>query len=208
MGINTKNNPLIFSLLCPMSDPKLQDTLLEEFRQSKKMVHDQIALFEPLASSMRKPAAQRLAQNGLLFVEESLCWLLVLACIAVGIFLNKLYPFYVLFELSATKAGDAVGHQNIQMLRLAIYALIGLCGILFLIQARSLRKIRKKNTILSLAGKDIKTIIGQLLQRKAAIEVIEQKYFDELPSSEPINQIPNPDYDADDIQATNTTPQP
>ncbi|MBS1645484.1 MAG: hypothetical protein JST36_10640 [Bacteroidetes bacterium] len=191
-----------------MSDPKLQDTLLEEFRQSKKMVHDQIALFEPLASSMRKPAAQRLAQNGLLFVEESLCWLLVLACIAVGIFLNKLYPFYVLFELSATKAGDAVGHQNIQMLRLAIYALIGLCGILFLIQARSLRKIRKKNTILSLAGKDIKTIIGQLLQRKAAIEVIEQKYFDELPSSEPINQIPNPDYDADDIQATNTTPQP
>lgn len=167
---------------------------MEEFRQTKSMVQAQVELFEPLATSLRKPAAQRLAQSSLLLLEETLCWLLVLASIAVCIFLNKLYPFYVLFELSASKISDTLGHQNLQMLRWVVYALVGLSGLLFFILARNLRKIRMKNKILSLAGKDIKTIIGQLLQRKAAIEVIEQKYFNELPASVPlpenINQIP------------------
>ncbi|MEO6831918.1 MAG: hypothetical protein ABI378_06250 [Chitinophagaceae bacterium] len=181
-----------------MADPRLQDALMKEFQEEKKMIQNQIDLFEPLAASLRKPAAQRLAQNGLILFGELFCWLFVLASIGTCIFLNKLYPFYVLFEISKPADLDVLGHQNLQMLRWAVYGIIALSGFLFFLLARNLRKIRLKNRILSLAGKDIKTVIGQQLQRRAAIDVIEQRYFDELPAqekSDSINQIPNPGYD-------------
>lgn len=181
-----------------MASTRLQEDLLLEFQEEKKMIEQQLSLFEPLATSLRKPVATRLAQNGLILFLQLLCWLCVLAAIGTCFFLSKLYPFYLLFELSRPEFETALGRQDLQMLQWSVYGLLALVAILFAMLARSLSKIRKKNRVLSLAGKDIKTVLGQHLQRKAAIDAIEQRNITELPakeSSDNVNLIPNPGYD-------------
>jgi hypothetical protein len=81
---------------------------------------------------------------------------------------------------------------------IAVHCLAAFTGILFFIMARMTRRIRLKNNILSLAGKNMKELVGQHLKRKAAIESIEQRHFDELPFlGEPagVNAVPNPGFD-------------
>jgi hypothetical protein len=90
--------------------------------------------------------------------------------------------------------------QHVQMLRWGVYALIILAAILFAIIARSLARIRRKNDVLHLAGSRIKTLVGQHLDRKAAIEALEQKHFHELPPEAlppvtDVNEVRNPGYD-------------
>ena len=164
-----------------MASTRLQDDLLQEFREEKQMIQSQIDIFDPLAVSLRKPAAQRLAKKGLILFGEFLCWLLFLTSVAACFFLNKLYPFYLLFELSIPSRQEALGKQNVQLLQWSVYGLILLCGLLFIVIARCLRRIRQKNDILSYAGKEIKTLVGQHLHRKAAIDSLEQRHFNELP---------------------------
>ncbi len=188
-----------------MATTRLQDDLLLEFREEKKMIQSQIELLEPLSISLRKPAAQRLAAKGLIIFGELLCWLLFLTAVASCIFLNKLYPFYLLFQLSRPDHAQNLGLQNVHFLQWGVCALIGLTGLLFVFLARSLARIRQKNAILNIAGKQIKTIVGQHLQRKAAIDAIEQRHFNELPVHAPaggsVNLIPNPGYDAEETAA-------
>lgn len=181
-----------------MAVTRLQDDLLHEFREEKRMIQAQINDFDPLAMSMRKPAAQRLAAKGLILFCELLCWGLFLAAIAMCIFLDKLYPFYQLFQLKRPEYISSLGLQHVQMLQWGVYALIGFAGLLSLLLARSLARVRQKNDILQMAGKRIKTLVGQHLQRKAAIDAIEQRHFNELPAqiATDVNTIPNPGYDA------------
>jgi hypothetical protein len=51
------------------------------------------------------------------------------------------------------------------------------------------REIRLKNDILHVAGKDIKIIVGQHLERKAALSTIEQRHM--LGMSEVMQVTPN-----------------
>ena len=182
-----------------MATTRLQDDLLREFREAKRMIQSQINEFEPLAVSLRKPAAQRLAAKGLILTGEALCWLAFLGSIALCIFLNKLYPSYLLFEIRQPRYAN-LGLQNIQFLQWMVYGIIGLNGLTFLLLARSLARIRQKNAILHMAGARIKTLVGQHLQRKAAIDAIEQRHFNELPGydSTNINEIPNPGYEVNE----------
>lgn len=177
-----------------MPTTRLQDDLLHEFREEKRMIQAQIDDFNPLALSLRKPAAQRLASKGLILFGELLCWALFLAAIATCVFLHRLYPFYELFSMRLVKLIDP---QDIQALQWSIYVLIGLSGLLFVLIARSLARIRQKNDILNMAGSRIKTLVGQHLQRKAAIDAIEQRHFNELPVHTKVdaNDVPNPAYD-------------
>jgi branched-subunit amino acid transport protein AzlD len=161
---------------------RLQDDLLQEFREEKRMIVSQIELADPLALSLRKPAAQRLAGKGLLLFGEFLCWALFLGAIALIIFLKKIIPFFVLSQLDRPEHVQSLGANNVQMLQWGVYGIIGLCGLLFVFLARALARIRQKNDILHMAGSRIKTIVGQHLQRKAAIEAIEQRHFNEIPS--------------------------
>lgn len=186
-----------------MAVSRLQDDLLHEFREEKRMIQSQIELIEPLSVSLRRPAVQRVAAKGMILFGELLCWLLFLVAIAMCIFLNKLYPFYLLFELSRPEHVRELGIQHVQMLRWGVYALIILAGLLFAILARSLARIRQKNNVLYMAGSRIKTLAGQLLARKAAIETLEQQHFHELPpESTPltdVNDVRNPGYDEDGL---------
>ncbi len=183
-----------------MAQTRLQDDLLHEFREEKRMIGAQIEDFDPLALQLRKPAARRLAGKGLILFGELLCWALFLGAIAVCIFLNKLYPFYLLFQLKRPEHVQTLGLQNVQMLQWSVYTLIGLAGLLFVFLARTLARIRQKNDILHMAGSRIKTLVGQHLQRKAAIDAIEQRHFNELHADVKIgvNVVPNPGYDGEE----------
>lgn len=185
---------------------RLQDDLLQEFREEQRFVNEQIRLFDPLATSLRKPVAQRLLHKGLLVFMEIVCYLAFLAGIAFIVFMGKLYPFYLITQLSRTQFREQLGTGNVQNLTIAVYALAGLIAFLFLVIARMLRRIRLKNDILNVAGKNIKTSVGSLLKRKAAIDAIEQRNFMELPATgavtssvelpaAKVNDMPNPGYD-------------
>jgi hypothetical protein len=180
-----------------MASTRLQDDLLREFREQKRVIQAQIDDFNPLAMSLRKPAAQRLAGKGLILFGELLCWGLFLGAIAMCVFLNRLIPFYLLFQLKRPQHVESLGLQNVQMLQWGVYGLVGLSGLALLLLARALRKIRLKNDILQMTGSRIKGLIGQQLQRKAAFDTIEQRHFSELPMEMPknVNAIPNPAYD-------------
>lgn len=182
-----------------MSRTSLQDDLLYEFREEKKMINEQIQLLDPLVTTLRKPAAQRMLGSTVLILCELICYLLALASIAFIFFMNKIYPFYVLSDvLYNSKYREDIGMMNITYLNIGTYCLVGLIAFLFFIIGRTTRTIRLKNQIIHMAGKDIKLIAGEHLKRKAAINVIEQRHFMELPglkSDIDINDVPNPGYD-------------
>ena len=181
---------------------KLQDDLLQEFRDEKKMISNQIELFDPLAVSLRRPAAQRLAAKGLLIFSETICWAGMLGTIAFAVFLNKLYPFFLLFQLRREEFTRSLGANNVQYLLWSVYAMIGIAGFFLLLLARAIRRVRLKNDILNLAGKHIKTLVGQHLERKAAIDAIEQRHFLEIPQpvNQGVNNVPNPGYDGGSVE--------
>lgn len=186
-----------------MTSNRLQDDLLRDFKEQKTVIYEQVELLDPLATSLRKPAAQRLISKGALIFSEILCYLLAIGTIAFAFFLDKVYPFHLLSEIRYKGEFRKLGVVNIEAFSFGIYGLIILIALLFYLLARASRAIRLKNTILNLAGKSIKVIIGQHLNRKASIDTIEQRHFMELPNEHleegvKVNDIANPGYDGDE----------
>lgn len=187
-----------------MISNRLHDDLIQDFKEQKAVISQQIAIFDPLAASLRKPAAYRLMSAGGLILAEILCYLLFLTSVAFVFLLPRVYPFSVIFRKLEYQwhFSDLSRLSDVQLACIGIYFLGGLTALLFLILGRVTRRVRLKNTILNLAGKDIKTLVGQHLQRKAAIESIEQRHFNEMPSllsGDPdANLVPNPGYGEDD----------
>lgn len=181
-----------------MALSRLQDDLLQEFREEKKLVFSQLEIFDPLAASLRKPAAKRLLNKGLLIFLEIVSYLLSLCSIAVVIFMNRLFPLYVL-DAVHRKGLERLDRYETDSFFWLVTGLIVFTGIQFFIIARITRRIRLKNDILNIAGRHIKTLVGQHLTRKAAIDSIEQRHFTELPEMPPapvqgVNSISNPGY--------------
>ena len=190
-----------------MSLTTLKDDLLKEFREERTMINKQMELLDPLATSLRKPAAVRLIGSTTLLLTEFFCYLLSLGGIAFMAFMHTIYPFKALGELlnSSTPANSA-GPSNLYNIILAEYGFVALCVLLVFILGRMARVIRHKNAILHLAGKDIKTIVGQHLERKAAIDTIEQRHLlgmsgiishASLPGAS-VNEVLNPGYGDED----------
>ena len=177
-----------------MAITRLQEDLLREFKEERQMIGGQIDLFDPLATTLRKPVAQRLASAGLILFGELLCWLCVLAAIVFAVLIRRLAtPFYALFTVDMQRATNPIALRNLQW---AVYGTVAVVALLFLFLARALRRIRLKNGILFLAGSRIKTLVGQLLERKAAIDAIEQRHFLEIPGDARADAtaVPNPGY--------------
>jgi hypothetical protein len=183
-----------------MALSRLQDDLLQEFREEKKLISAQLELFDPLAASLRQPAARRLVNKGLLIFIEILAYLLSAGSVAVVIFMNKLFPLYVLDALRR-KGLEHYDRYETDSFFWLVAGLIVFTGLLLFIIARIVRRVRLKNNVLHLAGKHIKTLVGQHLHRKAAIDSIEQRHFTELPDIQPVatgvNTVPNPGYDGE-----------
>lgn len=181
-----------------MALTRLQEDLLQEFKEERRMIVNQIELFDPLASSMRRPAAQRLFSKGALIFLELFVWLAFFGTIALGFLLKKLFPYYVLGQLQARATEAGIGRYNADALYWGVIGLIAGAALLWLIIARMIRRIRLKNDILHLAGSRIKTLVGQHLERKAAIDAIEQRHFLEIPATDVnrnVNEVENPGYD-------------
>lgn len=188
-----------------MSSTRLYDDLIQEFKEQKELIYQQLAIFDPLGTQLRKPAARRLVSKGALIIAEIFCYLLAATFVALAVFLNKIHPFYILAEIKRKQEFQTLGASNIELFNIAVYALVALAAISFYIIARCMRTIRLKNDILNFAGKHINTMVGQHLKRKAAIETIEQRHYGELPVmpyANPsdyegirVNDVPNPGYD-------------
>ena len=156
----------------------LKDDLLHEFREERIMINEQIELLDPLATSLRKPAAQRLLSSSTLIITEISCYITSLGGIAFMAFMHKIYPFVMLGQIFYNAQYRVnLGSENLLYFILGIYGLVLIGVILIFIIGRIAREMRLKNAILNLAGKDIKTIIGQHLERKAALDTIEQRHM-------------------------------
>lgn len=180
-----------------MAHSRLQDDLLQEFREHKRIMSEQIALFDPLATSLRRPAAQRLASKTALIITEILCYLLFLGFAALTLGMNLVFPFNLLVQFPIEQdIMQGLHFSREEWFHLAVRGLSALIALLFMVMAALIRRIRLKNDILYLAGTNIKTLVGQHLTRKAAMEAIEQRHFMELPNfNEHVTTMPNPGYD-------------
>ena len=180
-----------------MGTSRLQDDLLQGFNEEKKLIREQLELFDPLGVSLRLPAAQRLLNKSLLIACEILCYLLFAGMIVVIVVRNNLYPFYLLNIPQHLETAGTPGKADLRVLEYTVVGLLAVIALLFLVIARITRRVRLKNDILNLAGKHIKTLVGQHLKRKASLDAIEQRHFLELPSSG-MEDLPGPQRDAGD----------
>ena len=156
----------------------LYNDLVHDWQEQKALIKEQIKLIDPMATSLRKSTAQRFLSATLNVIMEMLMYLLALGSIAYLFFLDNLGPFYILGKITTTPEIKTLFSSNdLSNFGMAIKGLFVLIAILFFIIGRMLANIRHKNTTLSLAGKNMKTISGQHLARKTEIETLEQRHI-------------------------------
>lgn len=187
-------------------DPEkaLYEDLVNDWQDQKAMIKEQIKLIDPMATSLRKSTAQRFLNASLNVVMEFLMYLLAIASIAYLFFLNNMGPFYVVEKIVTTPEVKAIFSSNdLSKFDMAVKAMFVILAFLFLVIGRMLANIRHKNTTLSLAGKNMKTISGQHLARKQEIEILEQRHVAVLPKTDinvdSIQSINKPEEGIDDI---------
>ncbi len=165
-----------------MQPLSLKEDLILDFQEQKKALAGQMDLINPMATSLRKPAARRMADAGFLIFLEILVWAACLSCIAFLVFMNKLYPFYYLSQLKHdTDIKSLYNLKDLEMLDWCIKGLGLLAALLLFIIARMVHKIRQKNSVLNLAGKNMKLLAEQFIKRKASMGSLMEKHSDELP---------------------------
>ena len=92
--------------------------------------------------------------------------------------MHRIYPFSILSDLFYNSMiRNGVGTESMTYLILAIYGMAAIGVALMFIVGRMAREMRLKNDILNHVGKDIKQIVGQHLERKAAQDTIEQRHM-------------------------------
>ena len=175
----------------------LKEDLIRDFIDQKEAINEQLTLIDPMAASLRRPAARHLFHNGFLILMEVVVCLLIISCGALIFLMDNIYPFYQINQIihdSGMK--ERLNHNDMMMLSWAIKGLVGLIALLLLFIARMLGTVRMKNTILNLAGRNMKSLAEQMLHRKAVMESMEQRYPLDLPSNNDsivVNQKPHND---------------
>src|SRR5580704_6799657 len=97
-----------------MSLTTLKEDLLQEFREERIMINEQIELLDPLATSLRKPAAQRLLSSSTLILTEFSCYVVSLGGIAFISLMHKIYPFSLLNEVFySSEMRNKIGGPNL-----------------------------------------------------------------------------------------------
>jgi hypothetical protein len=176
-----------------MEYTKFQEEYFKNLDEEKKLISNQLNLLEPLAVQLRKPVVSRVANNIWLVILELFCWLAIVGCLALLFIKDNIYPFYVIERIKIKINDLGVSPQDIETYIWAINGFIISIAILFFILARSIRKHRKKNTVIQLAGSSIKQVVGDLLKRKANIESFEHRYIT-VSANKEVQQINNIDH--------------
>jgi hypothetical protein len=160
-----------------MSLTTLEDDLLQEIKEERRLIYEQIEVLDPLSVALRKPLPQRLMHNTLLTLGEIVCYLLAIGGIVFTAVAHTFYPFSVLAKIYNSKSlMSKLGTGDVDHLALAVYAVMVLCILLIFLVGRMARDIRKKNQVLHLAGMDVKEMMAAHLDRKAAIDYLEMKH--------------------------------
>ncbi len=155
----------------------LKEDLLQEFTEECNMVGTQMKMLDPLGTSLRRPAAQRLISHSTLIITEYVCYGLFIGAIVFIAMAHTILPFSVMNTIYHNQnISNVVGSPNLNNYIMASYAIAVAAAALILAIARMARIIRLKNDILHQAGKDIKTILEMHLQRKAALDMINQRH--------------------------------
>lgn len=184
-----------------MVTQRFQDDFIAEFRAEQAFLKTQIARFDPLAATLRKRSVSHFLDAGVLLFLEIILYAGVLACIALFFFREKLYPFYLLTRFSRPEYEHLIGKGNVVNLQLLVWILLGVIAVFCYTLARNLRRIRLKNAALARTGTDVRAFLGELLQRKASFDTLEQRYHHVLPMVETrssvgsVNEVPNPGYE-------------
>lgn len=160
-----------------MDNSKLQEDLLKEFKAEKELIAEQLSMLDPLAVSLRKPIAARVWNSIVFLILESFTWLSIVAVIAFCVIRDKLYPFYILARMRSKGAELGFSDRDMSNIYYSVVVFAVIIALLLFIIARNLARLRKKNNILQMAGKTIKTVVGEQLKRKAAIDTIDQRHF-------------------------------
>ncbi|MFT4061736.1 MAG: hypothetical protein QM642_05180 [Edaphocola sp.] len=169
----------------------LQQDLVRDFQEQKKSVAEQVTLIDPMATSLRQPAARRLINAGFLILGEILCWLLVIAGLTFVFFMDKLYPFYLITQLEHDSLRPQQYHlRDLNALEWTLRGAGIILALLFFILTRTIAAIRVKNSVLNVAGKNMKLLAEQLLKRKAAMQSLQERYPVDLPSNDDTIIIP------------------
>ena len=176
----------------------LKDDLLQEFREECIMINDQLEMLDPLGTALRQPAAQNLVSGAMLLIGELVCYVLCLGGVAFTVMLHRIYPDL----LNNPKLEAISGKTNLFLFVLALYGILALLVVCFFIIGRMAHELRLKNKILAPAAEDIKIVLGQLLERKAAIDTLQQRHMLGVSGiSKPakqkvrVNDVANPGYD-------------
>ncbi len=181
----------------------LKDDLMQEFREERVMIKEQLEILDPLGTALRKPAAQRLISSTTLVLTEIVFYLLFVGIIGFAFVIHKFPPFSVIKDINnSPEISSKIGAQQLHDFIWTGYCFLAICAVICFTIGRMARIIRQKNEILYQASKDIKIIIGLHLERKAAIDTIEQRHLLDLSGiAKPnklklnINDITNPGYD-------------
>ncbi len=161
-----------------MSLTTLKDDLLQEFREERLIIDEQLELLQPLADALRKPAAQNLLSSGTLAIAEISLYITTVSGLAVVAFMHKIEPFAALRQmLYDSHIHSILGAPTVTYLVAAVYGLALACVAMVFTAARMVREMRLKNDIIMHAAKDVKIILGQHLTRKAVMESIEQRHL-------------------------------
>lgn len=188
-----------------MVTQRFQQDFITEFRAEQAFLKDQIARFDPLAAALRKRSVAHFLSAGVLVFLEVLLYVCVAACVALFIFREKLYPFYLLTRFSRTEYEQFIGKGNVANIQVLVWVLMGIIALFCYALARNLRRIRHKNTALARTGTTVRAFLGELLQRKASFDTLEQRYHSILPmvetrsSIENVNDVPNPGYGEEEL---------
>ncbi|RQO30852.1 hypothetical protein DBR32_09040 [Taibaiella sp. KBW10] len=164
----------------------LYQDLIEDWHEQKAIIKEQMTLIDPMATSLRKSTAQRFLNASMNVLMEILMYLLSLGSIIYLFFMNNLGPFFVMGKVAGNPeiVPAKISSTEMEQFDYTVKGMFVLLAILFFIIGRMLANIRKKNSTLSLAGKNMKTIAGQHLKRKSKIESLEQKHVMTLPETD------------------------
>jgi hypothetical protein len=158
----------------------LNDDLLRDFKDQKEMIYQQVTLFDPMATQLRRPAAQKLLSKDALVTTEILCYVLTVGAAGSIFLIERMQGIYIVDELRKDPHG--FNSQQSQYLYYGVCGMMGAIAVLLFIIARCMNSIRRKNDILRFSRLQTIEIAGELLKRKACIDTIEQRHFTELPS--------------------------
>src|SRR5690554_2602958 len=167
-----------------MSHSELIRDLIQDFQQQRSDLDSKIELIDPIATSIRQPAASRLINNSLLVIGEYIMYILAIAFLGLTIFTNKVPILNTWFTASEIgEVIDRIPENDLLWFEVAYKGLFFLLALCFVWIGRMLVKFRHKNSILHLAAKDMNALVEVLFKRKVEMEQLENKFDDILPIS-------------------------